>query len=206
MRRRDLLGAVTASGALSLSGCTTGSLLSSSSPSHSEEIAIVEQDSVPQDFDITIQAEVTNATYSDEQPAQIEIVVENTGDREYIQIYSNENIQCQLFNKSEAKPENTRGLWLYPAGDAKLLSRQGDKWVEDRPQDESRQYAAYGCGIASYESGETFSQLYQVWHDYRADGYLNPGTYRWEDQVGVGNSERINNTFRWGFEIELKES
>jgi hypothetical protein len=204
MRRRDVLGALAASGALSASGCVTSGSLLSSGPSHAEEVAIVEQDSVPRDVEFDIRAEVTNGTYSDERPAEIEVVVENTGERKRISIYNfDETLDCHLLNRYHAGPKNTKGLWLNTPDRAEHLSRNGNRWEQDRPQDDTRMWAAYGCGNAPYESGDTFTQTYQVWHDFRVDGYLNPGTYRWEQQVGVVYADQSDTVFRWGFTLEL---
>lgn len=205
MRRRDALAALATSGALSVSGCVASRSLLSSGPSHSEEIALVEQGTIPDDIEFDIRAEVTDATYSDERPAQFEIVVENTGERKRISIYNfDETLDCHLFNRFRAGPKNTKGLWLNTPHKAEHLSRNGNRWEQDRPQDDTRMWAAYGCGTALYESGETFTQTYQVWHDYRVDGYLNPGTYRWEQDVAVVYADQSDTIFDWGLTLELK--
>jgi hypothetical protein len=53
--------------------------------------------------------------------------------------------------------------------------------------------------------------VYELWDDYKEDGYLESGTYRWEREVGLWNetdpgaSESPTDSFVWGLELNLEE-
>lgn len=87
---------------------------------------------------------------------------------------------------------------------------EGREWVRDRPADEPRGYPAYACLQKVYESGESVSNEHLLWDDYRVEGYLGAGTYRWKEEVTIGGPEEPVDagslgSFTWGFSLALEK-
>lgn len=77
------------------------------------------------------------------------------------------------------------GLWLHGPQSTEGIERDGDRWTADRPADESRLFNLTGCPLFEYERNESVVNEYVVWDDYRTEGYMQPGTYRFEVPVAI---------------------
>lgn len=114
---------------------------------------------------------------------------------------------CKLFSEPHAGSNDPSGLWLYQPNETKYLDRKGKRWVPDRPQSHTRSYPASACSPQAYESSESMSTEYEVWHDYQVDGNLQPDSYRWEQEVEIWEdtdargTDSPTATFTWGFSL-----
>jgi len=166
------------------------------------------QDSLPEGYQIRINVEVLEATITADHAAQIRVTTTNNGPKRALSIGTD---GCDLFNRSRGASDEPEGLWLYRPEWTNHLTRKEGKWVLDRPSDQPQAYQAYGCAPTVYDSGESRSTEYVVWDDYRVDGYLEPGTYRWEEDVQIwedasaepGDSQSA--TAMWGFSLTVKK-
>lgn len=112
---------------------------------------------------------------------RLQITVTNEGPKRAISI---QNPECDLLDRHKAGSDPP-GLWLHSPGrtppDQGLAERDGNRWVADFPTDQNRVFGDFRCGTRTYASDEELQNEYLVWDDYRIDGYLEPGTYRWEE-------------------------
>lgn len=72
-----------------------------------------------------------------------------------------------------------------------------------------RAYPAYTCRLRRSAGGESLTNEYEVWDDYRGQGYFSPETYRWEESVQVYDDPRADTTddpdteFTWGLSLDV---
>lgn len=84
-----------------------------------------------------------------------------------------------------------------------------NRWEVDQPPEEPRTFPDVGCAWGPYEPEETMTNEYEIW-DYRDAGYMNPGTYRWEERIRIftpnegahWDGQQLG-SFHWGFELNL---
>ena len=220
MNRRDLLYSVCGGSAVLMAGCSgasSGESSSSATDTESEptppsgdvqrHVTLAGRDSVPDQTAIKLTAEVTQPWITAEKTALVRISATNRGSERALSVGED---RCAMFNRIQKGSDEPAGLWLYrQLEDAP--ARVENKWVADKPTDETRVHAAYGCPPRAYESGETVSTTYQVWHDYREDGYLDPGEYRWEQEIKVWDDPEADGgsdpgeKFSWGFTLRVSE-
>lgn len=217
MDRRQLLKALGSSGIVGLAGCTSlvrggdgnGSLVRGGDGNGSlglkRRIAIAGQDSVPETYDVTIEATVDQATSTKQHPATVRITATNTGPKRQIGIGTG---RCGLFNRSHGG-SSPAGLWLHLTGEDAPRHRD-DRWESPRRASQQRGYAAYGCGYGPFSAGESRTTTYGVWSDYQVQTYLEPGTYRFqrgdvviEDAASRTATTTSTSTIEWGFSLEL---
>jgi hypothetical protein len=214
MNRRRYLAAVAAS---SLAGCPARGGWSETQISSGTPTPVVPDgvqrlvhldavDDVPTDG-VTIDATVREPTMTAEHPPRAAVTTSNEG-RER-DVTANEGMCC-LFNRGGGASEPA-GAWLHRPEASKHVERDGDRWSRDAPADENRAYAAYGCLPRTFASGESITNEYHVWDDYRAEGYLPTGTYRFEERVTVaepdGDLQEASDViaaFDWGFSVQVE--
>ena len=171
-------------------------------------VTLAGQDSAPEQAALEITAEVTQPWITAERSALVRISTVNRGSE---RAFSVGDHKCAIFNREKNGSDEPAGLWLHQ-WPGRTPTRVEGEWVADRPADETRVYAAYGCLPRTYEPGEAVVTTYQVWHDYREDGYLEPGEYRWEQAVEVWNDPEADGgsapseEFNWGFSLRVSES
>lgn len=170
-------------------------------------VSLVSVDSVPTGFEVEIDAELLRSRVTDAEPARLRITTTNTGSPRSISVAPDD---CSLLNRSKGGSDRPTGLWLHDPGQADRIDRNGNRWEADRDSDEPRAYAAYGCLKKEYAEGESVSNEYVLWSDYRVEGYMEPGTYRWEEEVSVSEGETPTgttdgNSFTWGFSLSVSE-
>lgn len=205
MKRRAILATIGSAATLSVAGCTrVGSIPSPDTDRRMVELESVE--GVPAKHEVKMEVEILGSAINADQTAILEVSTTNTGERRTIPVAPD---KCSLFNRSRGGSDHPKGLWLHRAGSTSHIDRQGDRWVADRPADEPRLFHDYGCAWGAYETGETVTNEYEIWDDYRIVGYMDPGTYRWEERVNISKAEGQGEeddelgSFHWGFDIEL---
>ncbi|CQH46286.1 uncharacterized protein HHUB_1209 [Halobacterium hubeiense] len=61
--------------------------------------------------------------------------------------------------------------------------------------------------MKQYEAGESVSKAYEIWDDYQVSGYLQPGTYRWEETVRFSSEDAAasptTESVSWWFTLQL---
>lgn len=212
MERRTYLAALSASslagclGQLGASGLSSGGTPFDDPPDDVQRLVALE--SVDDDgagHDVQIDAEVVESSVTADHPARVRVTTTNEGRKRDVSVTRG---QCCLFNRS-AGASDPAGLWLHRVGSADHVERDGDRWTRDAPVDQHRVYAAYGCLARTYESGESVTNEYYVWDDYRVEGYFPPGTYRFAEPVtvsepGTGSEDGPIATFTWGFSVRVE--
>lgn len=223
MRRRNFIRKIGTIGVLGMAGCNdydnsdTTDTLASPSPSTSNaklasseiqrRVLLKHQDAVDDQYDMRIQVELLREVITDKYTAKLRITVKNEGPKRAFSIGTE---MCDLFNRSKGGSDNPKGLWLYSAGDTDHIDRKETKWTSDLPPDKLPGYSAYGCLPRVYGAGESLSNEYEVWDDYRIEGYLEPDRYRWREKVRIWENPdpelgaTPTNTVTWGFSLQLK--
>lgn len=207
MNRRMVLVALGSAATLSVAGCTQAG--STSSPDTDRRVVHLDTvDDVPAEHDVEVSVELLHASIDAEQTARLSVSTTNTGERRAISVSPD---MCALFNRNQGGSDNPEGLWLHRAGSTDGIERDGDRWVADRPSDDPRVYPSYACLPTEYDTGETVLNEYELWDDYRVEGYMDQGTYRWEERVrifspdsddGGGEDDELG-SFQWGFDVEI---
>lgn len=158
---------------------------------------------------MSINAELLESAITTAETARLRITMTNEGQT---RAFRTNGAHCKLFTGPHAGSDDPAGLWLYQPNEAEYLDRKGERWVPDRPQSRSRSYDASACIPQEYESEESASTEYEVWHDYQVDGYLQPDTYRWEQDVEIWDdsearaSDSPTTTFTWGFPLSIENA
>ena len=183
MNRRTVLRQFGAVGAIGLAGCTSPP--TASSATHSPEstdiqrrVSITGQASISEEHHLRIEATMLEATITESHTARIEITVTNEGPARGINLHPTGG--CALFHKS-SQSSTPRGLWLAPVEEANYVSGTG--WIANPP--EGGFYPDYGCGLRAYDPGASVQNEYEMYHDNRTDGHLQPGEYRFQETVFV---------------------
>mgnify|MGYP000380350152 CR=1 FL=1 len=191
MRRRSVLASLGA--CAGLAGCrTAGTSDPTDTPTETpppcgspgtRRVELAGAGPLPADADLsaTVTAERTRSTA--EAPARFAVALTNDGPDRAID--ATDDDRCHLLNRGVGRSE-PRGLWLYRADDAPT-DRAGECWTRDLPPRDSVGFDGYGCGRSPFDSGETLATTYEVWDDDTADGYLRPGTYRFDASVALWN-------------------
>lgn len=228
MRRRIVL--LTVGGALSgpLAGCNNSTgvgdsptpsadvsatpTATSKTPTEGERqrtVTLDSQDTVPDTHQVSIDVAVLEPAITTAHTARLRVTMTNEGPRVAFRI---DGGYCKLFTEPHAGSDDPSGLWLYQPNETEYLDRKGERWVPDNPPSRPRSYPASACSPQEYTSGESDSTEYEVWDDYQVDGYLQPGTYRWEQGVeiwedsGARTTESPTATFTWGFSLSIEKA
>lgn len=203
MRRRALLRNLGMLSTISIAGCVSDSNPVDTATANT--VLLDAQDAVPDKYDISIDVEVTNSEFTEDKPGIIRITTTNNGERVKLSAGSG---KCSLFVKSRGGSDEPAGLWLHKPEIAERINRKEGRWVADKPSDAPRGSANYGCGMETYQAGQSKSEIFQVWDDYQIDGYLVPNTYRWETPVSISEetpeTDGGEGSFSWGFSLTLK--
>lgn len=178
MQRRALL-AVLGSATAALPGCSLAP--TADAGDLQRRITLAGSDVLPDEHGLRVDAAVAEPTVTADHPARIRIETTNAGPRRALSVGTG---GCAIFNRGELGSDDPPGLWLHRPARAATVERARPRWVRaeaDRP----RGFDAYGCPLRIVASGESLAQDYVVWDDYRVEGYLEPGTYRWETTLEI---------------------
>lgn len=203
MDRRTALATVVGLASGTVAGCTR--LRALTEPSTDDRIvSIAAVDTVPATHDIELSVELVDDTSTAASPAQIAVSTTNQGQRRALSVAPG---KCSLFNRRAGGSDDPPGLWLHDPGRRDHISTEGDRWVADRPPDQPRAFPDYGCLPKTYAHGETLSNDYDIWDDYREPGYMLPDTYRWVQDVRVYDADDDSHdelgSFDWGFTLRI---
>lgn len=212
MNRRSALAALGSIGAGALTGCistpqATSPDLDSDTDSGHPTVSLESQSTVPSEYEIEISVDVLEPAFTAKHPAKLQITTTNTGDE---QIQSTGPGRCYLFTRSQGGSDTPPGLWLHDSNASEHIDRKDGKWVADTPSNQPREYLSYGCMLKEYAVGESVSKEYEIWADYQVSGYLQPGTYRWEQPIRLSHKEEPSsstestNSFPWWFTLQLE--
>lgn len=209
MNRRSALRGLAGSGLLALGGCVSApgtSPRSSESPSGrvQRRLSLSGQDTVREGAELRIEASVLDPTVTDSQTARIRVTITNDGPSREISVSTG---RCALFNRY-SQASTPRGLWLGLADEAIYVTQTGPRWIAEPPDNGA--FPDYGCAGRTYEPGESVSVEYAIYDDDRAGGYLESGTYRFEEDVLItpGPSAKrdadASLTINWGFSLDIE--
>lgn len=207
MNRRQALRSLAGLASVSLAGCSNVTSMRNDTDLQ-RSVSLAEVDDVPEEQEVEMDVELLQGTINAEQTARLRVTTTNTGRRRAISVSED---MCSLFNRQRGASDEPPGLWLHRPKSEESIERDGEKWVRDRPADDPRAYAAYACLPKVYESGVSVSNEYLLWDDYRVEGYLEPGTSRWEEEVTISEPEEPVDAgslgrFTWGFSLELQKA
>ncbi|QLH79116.1 hypothetical protein HZS55_18255 [Halosimplex rubrum] len=142
-------------------------------------------------------------------PARVAVALRNDGPDREIDVA--DDGRCHLLNRDAARSD-PNGLWLYRANDTPT-DRAGECWTRDLPPRDGVGFDGYGCGRYPFGSGETVATTYEVWDDYTVDGYLRPGTYRfdvsvalWTEPAEEGGTNSDPTVVDWWFELSVSDA
>lgn len=206
MDRRTLLATLGSGGVVGLAGCQRLHEVRSDDGGR-RRVTLASQDAVPETHEVSIDVEVLEGTITPDGPARLRLTVTNEGASRAL---SPGEGMCHSFDRNRGGSDDPAGLWLYRPTEAEGIDRRGDGWVADRPRSEPRGFPAYACSSRQYASGESVATEYEVWDDYRVEGYLEPGTYRWEEDVQIqadpdaAGTETRGATVTWGFSLAVE--
>ena len=205
MKRRSVLFALGGAGILGVSGYQMSGMGATHGPKRT--VSVSSQDDIPDRYEMSITVDVLQDEITSSQTARLRVTTTNTGEKRGFSIGKH---SCSLFNRSRGGSDDPAGLWLYRPQKAENLERRGTKWMPNEFQWESRGFSTKGCGSTVYEPRQRRSTVYEVWDDYKVDGYLESGTYRWEQEVEIYTDPDeaaglADDSFTWGFELNLEE-
>lgn len=211
MNRRSALAVLGSIGAGTLAGCistpqATSSDTNPATDSGTPTVSLDSQYSIPSEYGIEISVEILKPEFTANHSAKLQITTTNTGEEQSLSIAPD---QCSLFNRSQGGSDIPSGLWLHDSDASESIDRNDDQWVADTPSTQSRDFLSYGCMMKQYEAGESVSTEYEIWDDYQVSGYLQPGTYRWEETVRFSSEEAASSpdsteSFSWWFDLQLE--
>lgn len=169
-------------------------------------VSLAGVDDVPEKHQLTIDVELLESTVTAAHTARLRVTTTNEGPKRKISIMED---KCSLFNRTSGLSEQP-GLMLHRPSRTQWIDRPGNRWVRDRPSNEARVNAAYGCGNRIYSGGESIINEYLVWDDYQVEGYMTPGTYRFAEPVrikppGAAFETEPTAKFTWGFSLVVEE-
>ena len=205
--RRTLLRLAAPSGTIALAGCLDNILPEDSTPTvgpgTQRRVVLHDQDTVSDRHQVRIEAIVAVPTVTESHTATVRTTLTNEGPERAIGVSTG---ACSLFNRRDAVSE-PQGLWL--DYDLENGEPTGNAWVQDGLPEGQSGFGGYGCPKETYGKGDSLQNEYTLWGDGRADGYMRPGTYRWETEVqlwsdadtdGAPTSELV-----WGFSLTVTE-
>lgn len=170
-------------------------------------VSIVGRDPIAKDLEVRIEVEVLQSTITSNKTALLQFTTINNGPERAISIGTGQH--CHIFNRADGNSDQPQGLTLRRPHSMKSIDRKGDRWELDLPSDASPGYRMYRCPPKVYAPGESVSDEYEIWHDYRVEGYLNPGIYRWEKDIRIWdtpNTEGVEpSTITWSFTLNLAD-
>jgi hypothetical protein len=170
-------------------------------------ITIASQDTVAEEHDVTIEAEMLETEVTANHTARVKFTITNANSDQLVSVGGQGENGCGLFNRSLGWSDDLAGLWLVNPTESRNIDRKEDRWVPDRDADEPWSTDMYGCVSIDYV--ETLTNEYLVWDDYRTEQYLQPGEYRFERDVSIKeNSETPSEAeqvaeFTWGFTLSV---
>jgi hypothetical protein len=206
MKRRGVLFALGGAGIIGFTGYQMSGVGATHGPKRT--VSLISQDDIPDRCEMNITVEVLQDEITSSQTARLRVTTTNTGRTRAFSIGGD---SCFLFNRSKGGSDEPEGLWLHEQAEAADIKKEGERWTRSRLWSDSRGFRGEVCPNTKYESGQQRSTVYELWDDYREDGYLESGTYRWEEQVEIWNdpsassAESPDESFTWGFEISLEE-
>lgn len=134
---------------------------------------------VPEPLPFTLTTTLVNGTVTPTRPATIQQSLVPTQD---VVMRVHDDAACGPFNRrwGASTPE---GVWLFHEDGTPEEDRVPNLWVPDYDPARMRGYKSYGCPPLKYPAGDTAEFEYEVWDDFKYDGYLPPDTYRFEREV-----------------------
>lgn len=210
MNRRALIRLLVGGGITATCGCLNRTDLSPRSNQTVREglqrrVSVIGRDSVPDKYQFRIKAELLRSTITGSQTAKIRITTINGESEKQLSI-SAEN--CALFNR-KSQGSLPEGLWLRPVGERIDSSDEKSKWIARNLPESPGGFGGYGCPQRSFDKGESIHTDYIILHDGRVNGYLEPGQYRFEEEVEMTEKDSKNRdtatstSLTWGFSLEI---
>lgn len=190
MKRRPLLAALAASPSMagcldrvasreSASATPTDAIDTPTCPSDDRRrVSLVETAELPSDLNLSMTATIQREKSGPDATARVEVQLTNTGERRVI--FPTESSNCHPFNRRKGQSDPT-GLWLHTPGWPE--ERVGSCWT--RPEVGERAFEMHGCGGSTFDAGGARTWTYDVWDDYRVDGYYPTGRFRFATRVEV---------------------
>lgn len=167
-------------------------------------------DDVPDEHELTIDVELLESIVTAAHTAHLRVTATDESSRKRRLTIGTG--RCNLFNRGKGQ-SRPKGLWLHAPSSTESIDRVGERWTADRDPDAARGFPMYGCGYPPAIHDEPIVNEYLVWDDYRVEGYMSPGTYRFETSIQVGGGSPISTAttatepeaeFTWGFALAVE--
>jgi len=169
-------------------------------------VSLASVDEVPNKYSLNIKVELLESTVTATHTARLRVTTTNKGKKRQISIGKD---RCSIFNRNKGK-STPPGLWLYSPEDAENFERNGHRWKRDRdPNAPQGGFPGYECNSPVYATGDSVTSKYLVWDDFRAEGYMEPETYRFETKIFFYPPNDASETpstaaVTWGFALAVK--
>lgn len=216
MRRREFLRGALGAGVASLAGCTQvlGGQVQ-------RRITVESVDDHEEEYDLTIDVEMAETRVTPEHTAEVKITATNQNREQYVKLRDK---GCRIFgraNSDSGASDEPSGLWLHLPETSRFIERKGDRWTRDKPQGQGEHMSDLppnigGCERILYSPPSSreqplpsFIRRYWVWDDYQVEGYMSPGTYRFEEPIQIfeersdSEGEKIAD-LTWGFSLKVE--
>ncbi|MDY6765535.1 MAG: hypothetical protein SV377_07650 [Halobacteria archaeon] len=216
MKRRRFLKGAFGAGVASLAGCTQvlGQV--------QRQITVESVDDHEEEYDLSMDVEMVKTDVTPEHTAELKITATNQNREQYLRLRDK---GCRIFENANTRggASDPPGLWLHLPETSRFIERKGDKWTRDKPQGQGEHMSDLppnigGCEKILYSPPSSreqplpsFIRRYWVWDDYQVEGYMDPGTYRFEEPIEVfrkqddSEDEKITG-LTWGFSLKVERS
>ena len=202
MNRRDILATAGGIGALGVGGYAF--TVVSRAGTDERHVRLENVDSIPDVHQLRINIELLESRITDSQTARLAITTTNQGPKREISI-GNES-WCVILNRHHCRSD-PKGVFLYRSDWAKSLKRDGKRWIP-HPSDQWMAFNDGVCPEKTYDSEESVRTEYEVWDDHKSDGYLQPGTYRWQRRISIYPPDTPASeapVVTWGFSLSMEK-
>lgn len=165
-------------------------------------VSLAETDGLPDDAGLDIDARLNPTEITQRETARLTVTVTNTGPTRMTHLADEE--YCHLFHRKHGVSRN--GLRLFRQQDAPPVD-EGDCWRKDKDPSETQTFIDIGCRPQEFQSGDSISTTYEVWHYYAADGYFPPGTFHFSTAFSLWppDDDDAETSVGWWLELELTD-
>lgn len=155
------------------------------------------------ELNISITAEIDKNIISSDKTATLQTSVINEGEDREINI--RDDSKCHLFNRGSGR-STPPGIWIYRDEDTPD-DRLEDCWTRNLSSEEEPPFDDYSCPFEHFPTGDSITTSYEIWDDHTNNGYLSPGTYRFDtvfmtSGINGGGPNKID----WWIELQISNS
>ena len=197
---RALLAAAGGAVAASLAGCTSSASSENDDPQY-RRVELTDADSVDDAHGFAIDVSVLEPDVTPERTARVRIQITNQGDTRHIAPPLPDEGVFSGYRDATSNPAGL--LLLHVTGNRSDDPDDGDgRWSEQNPNGGGGE----GKGTWEFPSGETQTHEYRVFDDSDEEGYIEPGSYRFETELlhkPLDGDDQSWSSTVWGFTLDV---